>query len=161
MLKKLMTTIKMDANTTIPRPRASAWRPPAPLSRLIAAEVMVTSHAGIAEPHAACHNLSPLRHGEQSEACTERGPMASLSPSPGALSRTALGLLDGHRGAAGKIRAALGELDLAIRDVRNALSITISRSALRRAARLKAVSGDDQVDAFPDEPKTQDQASPD
>ncbi len=32
---------------------------------------------------------------------------------------TALGLLDGHRGAAGKIREALGELDLAIRDIRN------------------------------------------
>src|SRR5438477_4898404 len=32
---------------------------------------------------------------------------------------TALGLLDGHRGTAGKAREALGELDLAIRDVRN------------------------------------------
>ena len=32
---------------------------------------------------------------------------------------TALGLLDGHRGAAGKVRDALGELELAIRDVRN------------------------------------------
>ena len=32
---------------------------------------------------------------------------------------TALGLLGGHRGAAGKVREALGELDLAIRDVRN------------------------------------------
>jgi len=32
---------------------------------------------------------------------------------------TALGLLDGHRGAAGKVREALGELNLAIRDVRN------------------------------------------
>jgi signal transduction histidine kinase len=31
---------------------------------------------------------------------------------------TALGLLDGHRGAAGKVREALGELELAIRDVR-------------------------------------------
>ena len=34
---------------------------------------------------------------------------------------TALGLLDGRRGAAGKIQDALGELDLAIRDVRNVL----------------------------------------
>jgi signal transduction histidine kinase len=32
---------------------------------------------------------------------------------------TALGLLDGHRGAAGKVQEALGELELAIRDVRN------------------------------------------
>lgn len=32
---------------------------------------------------------------------------------------TALGLLNGHRGAAGKVREALGELDLAIRDIRN------------------------------------------
>jgi hypothetical protein len=32
---------------------------------------------------------------------------------------TALGLLDGQRGAAGKVREALGELDLAIRDIRN------------------------------------------
>jgi signal transduction histidine kinase len=39
--------------------------------------------------------------------------------SAGLVLGTALGLLDGHRGAAGKIREALGELDLAIRDVRN------------------------------------------
>ena len=32
---------------------------------------------------------------------------------------TALGLLNGHRGAAGKVREALGELELAIRDIRN------------------------------------------
>ena len=32
---------------------------------------------------------------------------------------TALGLLNGHRGAAGKVREALGELDLAIRDIRD------------------------------------------
>jgi hypothetical protein len=32
---------------------------------------------------------------------------------------TALGLLNGHRGAVGKVREALGELDLAIRDIRN------------------------------------------
>ena len=39
--------------------------------------------------------------------------------SAGLALETALGLLDGHRGAAGKVREALGELDLAIRDVRN------------------------------------------
>jgi hypothetical protein len=32
---------------------------------------------------------------------------------------TALGLLDRRRGAAGKVREALGELDLAIRDIRS------------------------------------------
>jgi signal transduction histidine kinase len=32
---------------------------------------------------------------------------------------TALGLLDGHRGVAGKVQEALGELELAIRDARN------------------------------------------
>ena len=37
--------------------------------------------------------------------------------SAGLALETALGLLDGHRGAAGKVREALGELDLAIRDV--------------------------------------------
>ena len=41
--------------------------------------------------------------------------------SAGLALETALGLLDGHRGAAGKVREALGELDLAIRDVRNVL----------------------------------------
>ena len=39
--------------------------------------------------------------------------------SAGPTLETALGLLNGHRGAAGKVREALGELDLAIRDVRN------------------------------------------
>ena len=39
--------------------------------------------------------------------------------SAGLVLETALGLLDGHRGAAGKVREALGELDLAIRDIRN------------------------------------------
>ena len=39
--------------------------------------------------------------------------------SAGLTLETALGLLDGHRGAAGKVREAIGELDLAIRDVRN------------------------------------------
>ena len=39
--------------------------------------------------------------------------------SAGLALETALGLLDGHRGAAGKVREALSELDLAIRDVRN------------------------------------------
>jgi hypothetical protein len=39
--------------------------------------------------------------------------------SAGLALETALGLLDGHRWAAGKVREALGELDLAIRDVRN------------------------------------------
>ena len=39
--------------------------------------------------------------------------------SAGLALETALGLLDGHRGVAGKVREALGELDLAIRDVRN------------------------------------------
>ena len=34
---------------------------------------------------------------------------------------TALGPLNGHRGAAGKVREALGELDLAIRDIRNSV----------------------------------------
>jgi hypothetical protein len=39
--------------------------------------------------------------------------------SAGLALETALGLIDGHRGAAGKVREALAELDLAIRDVRN------------------------------------------
>jgi len=39
--------------------------------------------------------------------------------SAGLALETALGLLDGHRRATGKVREALGELDLAIRDVRN------------------------------------------
>ncbi len=39
--------------------------------------------------------------------------------SAGLALETALGLLDGHGGAAGKVREALSELDLAIRDVRN------------------------------------------
>ena len=39
--------------------------------------------------------------------------------SAGLALETALGLLDGHRGAAGKVRKAVGELDLAIRDIRN------------------------------------------
>ena len=39
--------------------------------------------------------------------------------SAGLALETALGLLEGHRGAAGKVREAAGELDLAIRDVRN------------------------------------------
>jgi hypothetical protein len=39
--------------------------------------------------------------------------------SAGLTLETALGLLDGHRGAVGKVRDALGELDLAIRDIRN------------------------------------------
>lgn len=39
--------------------------------------------------------------------------------SAGLALETALGLLNGHRGAAGKVREALGELDLAIRDVRH------------------------------------------
>jgi hypothetical protein len=39
--------------------------------------------------------------------------------SAGLALETALALLDGHRGAAGKVRKGLGELDLAIRDVRN------------------------------------------
>ena len=39
--------------------------------------------------------------------------------SAGLALETALGLLDGHHAAAGKVREALGELDLAIRDVRN------------------------------------------
>ncbi len=41
--------------------------------------------------------------------------------SAGLALETALGLLDGRPGAAGKIQYALGELDLAIRDVRNVL----------------------------------------
>jgi Histidine kinase len=41
--------------------------------------------------------------------------------SAGLALETALGLLEGHRGAAGKVREALRELDLAIRDVRNAV----------------------------------------
>ena len=41
--------------------------------------------------------------------------------SAGLTLETALGLLDGHRGAAGKVREALGELDLALRDIRNVL----------------------------------------
>ena len=41
--------------------------------------------------------------------------------SAGLTLETALGLLGGHRGAAGKVREALGELDLAIRDIRNVL----------------------------------------
>jgi len=39
--------------------------------------------------------------------------------SAGLALETALGLLDGQRRAAGKVREALGELDLAIRDIRN------------------------------------------
>ena len=39
--------------------------------------------------------------------------------SAGLALETALGLLEGHRGAASKVREALGELELAIRDVRN------------------------------------------
>ena len=39
--------------------------------------------------------------------------------SAGLALETALGLLDGHRRATGKVREALGELDLAIRDVRD------------------------------------------
>jgi two-component system, NarL family, sensor histidine kinase DevS len=39
--------------------------------------------------------------------------------SAGLALESALGLLDGQRGAAGKVRGALGELDLAIRDIRN------------------------------------------
>jgi two-component system, NarL family, sensor histidine kinase DevS len=39
--------------------------------------------------------------------------------SAGLALESALALLDGHRGAAGKVRDALGELDVAIRDVRN------------------------------------------
>ena len=39
--------------------------------------------------------------------------------SAGPALETALGLLEGQRGAAGKVRKALGELDLAIRDIRN------------------------------------------
>jgi Histidine kinase len=41
--------------------------------------------------------------------------------SAGLTLETALGLLDGHNAAAGKVRDALGELELAIRDVRNAV----------------------------------------
>jgi hypothetical protein len=41
--------------------------------------------------------------------------------SAGLALESALGLLDGHRGAAGKVRDALGELDLTIRDVRNVM----------------------------------------
>ncbi len=41
--------------------------------------------------------------------------------SAGLALETALGLLDGHGGAAGKVREALGELELAFRDVRNVL----------------------------------------
>ena len=41
--------------------------------------------------------------------------------SAGLALETALGLLDGHRGAGGKVREALGELDPAIRDARNAV----------------------------------------
>jgi len=41
--------------------------------------------------------------------------------SAGLALETALGLIDGHRGAACKVREALAELDLAIRDVRNAV----------------------------------------
>ena len=41
--------------------------------------------------------------------------------SAGLALETALGLLDSPRGAAAKIQDALGELDLAIRDVRNVL----------------------------------------
>lgn len=39
--------------------------------------------------------------------------------SAGLALETALRLLDGHRGAAAKVREALGELDLAIRGIRN------------------------------------------
>ena len=39
--------------------------------------------------------------------------------SAGLALETTLGLLDGHRGAAAKVREALGELDLAIRGIRN------------------------------------------
>jgi len=39
--------------------------------------------------------------------------------SAGLTLETALGLLGGHSAAAGKVRDALGELELAIRDVRN------------------------------------------
>ena len=39
--------------------------------------------------------------------------------SAGLALETALGLLDGHRGVAGKVGDALGEMELAIRDVRN------------------------------------------
>jgi signal transduction histidine kinase len=39
--------------------------------------------------------------------------------SAGLALETALGLLDDHRGAAGKVREAVGELDLAIRDIRH------------------------------------------
>ena len=39
--------------------------------------------------------------------------------SAGLTLETALGLLDGHRGPADKVREALSELELAIRDVRN------------------------------------------
>ena len=41
--------------------------------------------------------------------------------SAGLALETAPGLLDGRRGAAGKVRAALGELDLAIQEFRNVL----------------------------------------
>jgi hypothetical protein len=41
--------------------------------------------------------------------------------SAGLALETAPGLLDGHRGAAGKVRAAIGELDLAIQELRNVL----------------------------------------
>ena len=40
---------------------------------------------------------------------------------------TVLGLLDGHREARGKVRGAIGELDLAIRDIRNVCSIRAAR----------------------------------
>jgi len=39
--------------------------------------------------------------------------------SAGLALETALGLIDSHHGAAGKVREALAELDLAIQDVRN------------------------------------------
>jgi signal transduction histidine kinase len=39
--------------------------------------------------------------------------------SAGLTLETALGLMDGERRAAGKVHAAIGELDLVIRDVRN------------------------------------------
>jgi hypothetical protein len=41
--------------------------------------------------------------------------------SAGLALETALRLLDGHRGAAGKARVAIGELDLAIQEIRNVL----------------------------------------
>jgi len=43
------TNSRIDAKTISPKPRPSAWRPPAPLSGLMVADVMVSSRSQLGE----------------------------------------------------------------------------------------------------------------